>query len=530
MSAHEKTAVLYVRVSTTRQAEDELPIESQISRCSEKAASLGARVDRVFADEGKSGRYDDRQAFQDAIKYCEIAAPTYFITWSTSRFARNQFDAVLYKRRLERAGVQIAYVSLNIDRNSDAGRMTEGVLELFDEFHSRQIAADTIRSMIKNAKDGYFNGGRAPYGYYAVPAPDNPKRKRLAPVPDEAEVVREIFDLRAGGNGAKTIAVLLGERGIKNRNVQWTKSSITALLRNDTMAGRAVFGRRERPSWKSRPRDQWVIVDSHEPIISPDLWDYVQTLMDDAKASTNKGSPKSTYLFTGILHCEKSGTSMQIESGKSCTGKRYWYYNCRAAREGTGESRRIPAREFDQWMLGVILDRILTSELLMGVIRDISDACSTWALEHLRRRQAAAKSLSSVEQKNQKIYELFELYGKDTPNLGDLTKRLRDNNNRIRKLEARLLAIDSEQQPEVEIDENDVADLVGTLRYIIETTKNPKKLRHFLGSFIVKIWVSDDSVRIEYRPECLIVNREPVIVPSKDGWLPGTGSNCRPSG
>ncbi len=90
VSACDKTAVIYARVSTVRQADEELPIASQIEQCKAKAESLGARVDRVFVDEGKSGRTDERQAFQDAINYCELAFPTYLVTWSTSRFSRNK--------------------------------------------------------------------------------------------------------------------------------------------------------------------------------------------------------------------------------------------------------------------------------------------------------------------------------------------------------------------------------------------------------------------------------------------------------
>lgn len=519
MMNQEKTAVIYARVSTVRQAEEELPLESQIQQCKAKANSMGARVDRVFIDEGKSGRYDNRDAFQEAIAHCEMMQPDYLVTWSTSRFARNKVDAGLYKMRLERAGTEIVYVSLNIDRNTDGGWMTEGVLELFDEFYSRQISADTIRSMTKNAREGFFNGGRVPFGYESYQAPENPKRKRLRPVAEEAEIVREIFEMRAAGLGAHTIALKMRQKGITNRGASWTKSSILALLRNDAVVGRVVFGRRNRATRRLRPRSQWLIVDAHEPLIPLEAWESVQSQMDTATAACDRGSPKSTWLFTGILHCE-DGSSMQIESAKG-RSKRYWYYNCRSAqKKGSGNNRRINAEEFDKWMLGVILDRILTHEFLEEVIKDLNDACGKWMQSHKRRRQAAASALAAVERKNEKIYEMFETYGKDTPNLGDLTKRLRRNNKKIDLLENNLAEIDAEQQPELSVSQAEVAELADSLRYIIETTEDTKTLRHFFASFIDRISLGDDSVRIEYRPECLIENREPVLVPSKACWLP----------
>ncbi|HAS51559.1 MAG TPA: hypothetical protein DCS21_07375, partial [Gammaproteobacteria bacterium] len=170
----DKTAVIYCRVSTVRQADEELPLQSQQQRCEDKARNLDATVLRVYADEGLSGQSDSRPAFQQAILYCETHSPTYLITWSTSRFARNRLDAQLYKRRLSKAGTTLVYAAMDIDRETDGGWLTEGILELFDEFTSKQISADTRRSMIKAAQCGYWCGGHPPFGYQSVPATDDP--------------------------------------------------------------------------------------------------------------------------------------------------------------------------------------------------------------------------------------------------------------------------------------------------------------------------------------------------------------------
>lgn len=231
-----KTAVIYARVSTARQAEEGLPVEGQVQRCKNKAERLGARVLRVFVDAGLSSRTDKRPEFQAAIDYCDTTSVDYFITWSTSRIARNKVDAGLYKLGVARAGTAIVYVSMAIDRSSDGGWMTESVMEIFDEWFSRQVAKDTIRSMVKNAEAGYWNGGRPPYGFRAVPTADNEKRKRLDPVPGEVLMVQKIFDLRLQGYGAKTIAFLLNEAGYTNRGKRWNRASIGSPARARTIS------------------------------------------------------------------------------------------------------------------------------------------------------------------------------------------------------------------------------------------------------------------------------------------------------
>ena len=134
-------------------------------------------------------------------------------------------------------------------------------------------------------------------------------------------------------------------------------------------------------------------------------------------------------------------------------------------------------------------------------------------------------AIDVVEKKNDKIYTLFETYGKDTPNLEDLTRRLRANNKELKALEKQLVEIDEARAPEVRITEADIDDLAESLRYIIKTTENPKKLRHFFASFIEKIWVEEEQVRIEYKPECLAQRIDNGAVPSKREWLPGEDSN-----
>ena len=78
-----KTAIIYARVSTARQADDGLPVESQIEQCRAKASSIGARVVQVFRDDGISGRTSKRPGLLGAFSFVEEQRIDYFICWST---------------------------------------------------------------------------------------------------------------------------------------------------------------------------------------------------------------------------------------------------------------------------------------------------------------------------------------------------------------------------------------------------------------------------------------------------------------
>ena len=537
----EKTAVIYCRVSTARQAEEELPIQSQQQRCEDKARALDATVLRVYSDEGLSGQSGDRPAFQQAILYCETHNPTYFVTWSTSRFARNRLDAQLYKRRLSQSSVTLVYAGMEIDRDTDGGWLTEGILELFDEFTSKQIAADTRRSMIKAAQGGYWCGGHPPFGYRSVPAVDDPRRRRLDILPDEAMIVQRMFALRAQGVGAKPLAMALNQDGHLNRRRPWNKTSVLALLRNPAMIGQLVFGRMVRIDGERRrvAPENWINVPSHLPIIDRALWDTVQRLLDVEAVNTqpaleavHPGSPRSTYLFTGLLRCGVCGASLQIETAKG-RSERYSYYNCRnAQRKGDCPPRRIPARALDHWLLEIVCADLFTPYHLRQTIQDMQEMAGRWHHERAERRKAVESRWQDLKRRNSKLYDVLEELGRDAPHLGDLAQRLRENNTQMKTLERQLIEIDGETPPQMEVADEDLQAVAQQLVATLRNGYNPAQTRALFAEFIEKIVVESASVRIEYDSHRLIGTLTDVsgtTVHSQACWLPGADSNHGPS-
>ncbi|WP_369826960.1 recombinase family protein [Nitrosovibrio sp. Nv6] len=522
----EQTAIIYARVSTSRQADDGLPIASQIEQGHKKAGLLGALVVRVFTDAGISGRTDERPAFRDAVAYCKAYGVDYFVCWSTSRFARNKLDAALYKRDLEKCGTRVVYVSVDLDNRTDSGWMMESMLEIFDEHYSRQVSADTLRSMIKNARDGYFNGGRVPFGYMAVP---DGKRKRLAVLDVEAQIIRDLFGLYVEGIGCKAIAMTLNERARLRRGMRWNKNVVTATLKNEVYTGKVVFNRTDSRTGRARSREEWIITQSHPAIIEEGVFMSVQELFGERTPVDGGGSPHSGLVFTGLLRCGKCGLAMRSENGTG-RSRRYHYYNCQTAQKGGGcENRRIAAPDLDQWLIQAIMDKVLTRERLVETISELHEITGRWVKDRARRREEIVKTLRDVESRLKKLFDVLELHGKDAPNMGDLTERLRELKQQRSSLDLQLVTIEEEEIPIIPITESDVQEMADLLRDIVETTGDQKKLRLFFSSFIDQIVVNDKGVRIEYRAEKLVNQTGFDTVRSKARWLPDQGSNLGPA-
>ncbi|WP_290906339.1 recombinase family protein, partial [Aquabacterium sp.] len=153
-----KRAVIYARVS--KQREESVSIEAQIEQCTARAAQLGATVVRVFLDDGVSGREArNRAAFLKAKAFCEAANVDFFVTWSTSRFARNLMELFQSQAELREIGTRLECLNADVDDETDAGFISKVFNGAMDEMYSRQVARDTLRSQKKAAAEGYYTGG-----------------------------------------------------------------------------------------------------------------------------------------------------------------------------------------------------------------------------------------------------------------------------------------------------------------------------------------------------------------------------------
>lgn len=512
-----KTAIIYARVSDPSQAEEEVSIPSQVERGRALAGELGAEVVHVFMDKGKSGRSDTRDGFRAAVSHCESLPTDYFITWSTSRFARNRIDAALYKLRLDKAGTEIRYVSQPMNRDDDTGWVTESMFEIFDELQSRITSKDTRRSMESNARNGFWNGGAVPYGYQSIADPDQPKRRRLIPHEDEAAIVRRMFDMRIAGAGAQTIAWRMNEDSVTNRGRRWNKASVLHVLRSESAIGRIVFGRRSGRTKRVQPRDRWIVVDSHTPIVDPKKFETVQVMLTGADMSRGASSARSGFVFTGMIRCGRCGGAMTTSSAKG-RSKIYHYYDCRNAIERRGcSTRRIPAEKLDQWLIERMTDRIFQADRLGDLARQLQASALDWQAEQKRQRAAIARRVNDASGRRSRLYEILELHGKNAPNLGDLAARIRELNERIRAAERELADLGGAALPP-DTSETDLHELATALTAVVRRVADPRKLRQFFGGFVERVTVDSHYASVEFRLDRLFAAD---AVHSKGEWLPG---------
>src|ERR1700716_1273537 len=281
-------AVLYLRVSTGRQAESDLSIPDQRRQITSYCLAKGWDVAAEFVEPANTATDDRRPAFQAMIDAAVVKPPTFtvIVVHSFSRFFRDQFQFEFYVRKLAKNGVRL--ISITQDLGDDPmSVMMRQIMTLFDEYQSKENAKHTLRAMKENARQGFWNGALPPIGYRIVEAAEqrgHRTKKTLEIDPVQAETVRLIFRLAREGSGSsgpmgvKSIATHLNASGIRTRDGgRWGVDAVHKVLTRTTYIGRHRFNTK---FWKTRERKpEAEIVEMAVPtIIEAAEFEAVQTL------------------------------------------------------------------------------------------------------------------------------------------------------------------------------------------------------------------------------------------------------------
>ena len=190
----------------------------------------------------------------------------------TSRIARDPMIALFVTRELERFGIRLLIVKIDVDGSTAMGEMVLGVLRQFDRLHSRLSAEKGKAGQITNLLDGARAGGRPPSGYLI----DRSSGKPRLVIDDSSPVGKQIgkyLELLADGRGRALAARQSGLEKIDPGSVRGYE--LNAL----TYAEFTVWNRakKKRPTGEDptrtmvpRPRSEWLVSDqpTHDAVTS----------------------------------------------------------------------------------------------------------------------------------------------------------------------------------------------------------------------------------------------------------------------
>ncbi len=233
----------------------------------------------VFLENGLSGtKAESRPELQRMIEQCRVGNINVILTKSISRFARNTTDCLSMVRELTALGVDIWLEKEGIHTGTMESEFMLSILACLAEEESRSISNNLKWGLRKRFQAGTYKPKEAPYGY---------RREGTAYViiPEEAAVVKRIFDWYLEGDGTRRITNELNRIGIKSRHgVAWSPTTVKKILTNVACTGDLLYQKSFMDeNYRQQPNrgelDQYYNEGHHEAIIDKEAFARAQDLL-----------------------------------------------------------------------------------------------------------------------------------------------------------------------------------------------------------------------------------------------------------
>jgi site-specific DNA recombinase len=215
----------YVRVSTDTQAEKGKSIDNQIERIKNYCKDKKLILEKIFIDEGYSGKNTNRPGFQDMFEAIRSGKYQALVVWHSNRFARNLRDYLNCLDELEKSKVKF-YSIEEPNISGSSGKAMRNLMGVFAEYQSDITGEHTrsVKSTLKKNKKVY-----CPY----PPLGFKNEEGQLVRDPNTYEIVSQIFVYREQGMSMHTIAKTLNMKDIKgHKGGKFYASTIQKVLNN----------------------------------------------------------------------------------------------------------------------------------------------------------------------------------------------------------------------------------------------------------------------------------------------------------
>lgn len=262
----------------------------------------------IYADEGISGTsLNHRDEFKRMIHDCEFGNINLIVTKSVSRFARNILDCIATVRRLKEHNPPIyVYFETENIRTSDANyELMLSMLAAFAQEESKTKSEIMNYSVEHRFERGIFLTPKL-LGYDR----DKELECELYINEEEAKTVRLCFAMTLDGYSTKEIAETLNvlQRKSKLGNIKWTSSTVLSVLRNERHCGAVRAHKTYTPNYldhkskrNSGERNQYIKDDHHDAIVSQDVFNMAQKIIEAHRHGINGRLPVLNVVKDGIL-------------------------------------------------------------------------------------------------------------------------------------------------------------------------------------------------------------------------------------
>lgn len=259
-----KSVVIYTRVSSKEQADNNHSLQSQLKFCMKYAEDKNISVLGVFGGTHESAKTDERKEFQQMLKFVRASKGqvSHILMYHLDRFSRSGIDALYISDQLAKNGVELLSILNPVDTSTESGKFHQHMQLLFANYENNTRKAKCIDGMREKLRRGEWLGN-CPVGYMYAPKSDRKSQKIV--FSDKSTYIRMAFEWKLNENISHT---QIAQR-LRGFGIYLNRKLLTNIFRNpfycgyishNFLGGELVRGR-------------------HEPLISEEMFLQVNNLL-----------------------------------------------------------------------------------------------------------------------------------------------------------------------------------------------------------------------------------------------------------
>ena len=378
---NKKVAVIWTRVSTKDQAENNLSLETQERACKDYAFRYGIDIERIMGQTNESAKTEGR-LYQEMITYVSLHRNiNTILVYSFDRFSRAGAEAIVTKAYLKSKGITVVSVTQPIDNDNMAGEFLENIIFLFNQFENNLRKEKCTAGMIECLERGEWYT-KPPVGYEID---RKAKEKHRFIITEKGELIKMAFKWRAY-DGLTEIEILK-----RLRNLGWDLyvQRLSAIFHNPFYCGKIrhnlLHGR--------------VVNGIHPPIIDEATFNIVNGLGTHIGVSHADETPRTPLRL--LVRCDNC---CRFFTGYEVKKKHLFYYKC----NGRECRSNVSAKTMHQQFCELLDEFKLPKEIIPGLTTILSSIIQQYC------KEAELLQQQEIEQKmkfEDKIREVTTRYG-----------------------------------------------------------------------------------------------------------------------
>lgn len=314
------TCVIYTRLSTKEQAENNMSLETQRKACEHYSKKHSYKIMAFFGGTYESAKTDEREEFNNMLSYVKKSREkvSYIIVFSVDRFSRSGANAIYITDQLKHQGISVISVMQPADASTPSGSLQQNIQFIFSEYDNELRREKTITGMRNKFLKGEWCM-KPPRGYDIITI----NGKRSIVVNKDGELIRKAFLWKYYEHLSQAeITHRLASKGLK-----LAKQSISNMFRNPFYCGiisvRTLQGK--------------VVNGKHEKLVSQELFLGITELLLQKNKSKNGHCADNPELpMRRFLKCNLC----QVNFSGYCVTKKKWLFYYKCCTHGCPSNRR----------------------------------------------------------------------------------------------------------------------------------------------------------------------------------------------